>query len=129
MCDLLVVSDIDKDIANGLSFRIRKVLHYRYFNNLITALKEIPRSEDSILVLDCDYVNTFSTKSIFTSSLYNDLHVIALTSDESLENIRNIKERNISQILIKPINNDRLENIISNILIEKNILAGKRQIN
>lgn len=125
MCNLLMVSKKEVNLLEKLSNKVRSEVHYRHFDDMIAALKAIPTREESILVLDCDDLNDYSNKSLFISPYYKNLHIIGLTSDDSLENIRTMKERNISKIILKPVNNERFEGVIKNILEQKNILAQK----
>lgn len=130
MCDLLMVSKIDSDFIINIVEDTQQEINYRHFPDLISALKEIPVKGQSILILDYDEINEYSNKTMFISNGYNkNLNIIALTSDDSLENIRTIKERNIHEIIIKPIDKNRLNKIINSILSKKNNLANKTAFN
>jgi len=116
----LLIEKNQLHIAEVLSRKIRAKFDIQYFNDVNSAYNEIRSENFKILILDIDQGKFLNYKNILQSSSYkNKYAVIALTSDDSLENIRNLKENNINEIIIKPIDKTRLNKILYNILNQR----------
>lgn len=130
MFELLMVSRNDSNLLENINEQTREKVSYKHYPDLISALKEISTTKFNILILDYDDMNDYSNRSMFISESYSkNLYIIALTSDESLENIRTIKEKNIHEIILKPIDNNRLNKILHNLIFFKDKLANNYSFN
>ena len=115
MIEILIVGS--NEILNRVLdyFPENKGIHITHHDNLISAVKHISNTNTCILFIDLDHHNSVNTYSISAAKrLTNNLHIIAFTEDDSLDNIRTIKEKDINDIMIKPVNENRLREIIAN---------------
>ncbi|KQC10496.1 MAG: hypothetical protein APR54_03105 [Candidatus Cloacimonas sp. SDB] len=116
----LLIEKKHLQIAEVLNKKNRAAFDIQYFNDVNSAYNELSSENFKILILDIDHGKFLNYKNILQSNnCYNQYAVIALTSDDSLENIRNLKENNINEIIIKPVDKTRLNKILYKILNQR----------
>ena len=101
----------------------KKVFEILYFDELASAYKKLLSNNLKVLVLDVDNGNFLNYRNILKSNgFHNKLSIVALTVDDSLENIRNLKESNINEIVIKPVDKSRFNKILLNIIDQRMLI-------
>ena len=101
----------------------KKVFEILYFDELASAYKKLLSNNLKVLVLDVDNGNFLNYRNILKSNgFHNKLSIVALTVDDSLENIRNLKECNVNEIVIKPIDKSRFNKILLNIIDQRMLI-------
>lgn len=115
MAELIIIGIFDKQITASL----RKNSNFQKiscFDNLIDALRELKDDNIYILLMDIDLQPEFSSFHIsLARGMNKNILIVALTADDSLNNIRELKEYNVNEILIKPVTEKKLENLMNNL--------------
>ena len=121
MSNLIVIGHQLKieDFIDKINSKIFEIL---YFDELASAYDRLVSDQFNVLVLDVDNGNYLNYRNILKSNgFHNHLSIVALTSDDSLENIRNLKESNINEIVIKPVDKSRFNKILLNIIDQREL--------
>ena len=116
----LIILDEQLKIMDFLSRENCKNFDILQYDDLASVYTKLKENYFKILILDIDNDRFQSYKNILKSNgFHNQLSVVALTSDDSLENIRTLKESNINEIIIKPVDRNRFNRILLNIIDQR----------
>ncbi len=116
----LIFLDEQLKIMDFLSRENCKNFDLLRYNNLASVYTKLKEDYFKILILDVDNDRFQLYKNILKSNgFHNHLSILALTSDDSLENIRTLKESNINEIIIKPVDRNRFNRILLNIIDQR----------
>jgi len=119
MIEFLFVGDNE----NLFQYLRLKDQHLKYivsnYPDLKSALKHLNAARSCIMFIDNDYTQEISCYFISVARKLNrKLHIIVLTGDDSLNNIRDIKEKSINDIMLKPLDKDRFELVINKAILK-----------
>ena len=93
-------------------------INFYFYSNLVSAVKKLSPSKPYILVIDLEHEHIEDSYPLsIMRRLNGNLHSIALTSDDSLENIRALKEKEINDIAFMPLKKNRINEILNKAML------------
>jgi len=105
---LLTIVSEGTELVELLDKNNKKSFTVSQFDNLFSLYQKFDPTKCKILLLDVDTENYQRNRDLLRSNGFeNRVKIIAVTANDSLENIRSLKEDQIGSILLKPV--DRLK--------------------